>query len=151
MTAVAITALCVKRLQQSRPPRAGGGDVGNMGMPGSCICRQAATNHLRRQRGTYPRPSTHPSLPWAAAARWRLRRQGQRRRRNKGVQEALAGGQRERAACSSSLLQVRPDLPAGAGRPTFRLSGAPEEARGLLICGYIQKRSILFFVCFFFF
>lgn len=59
--------------------------------------------------------------------------------------EDLAGGQRERTACSSSLLQVRPDLHAGVGRPTFQLSGASEGARGLLICSFIQKLSILFF------
>lgn len=61
------------------------------------------------------------------------------------MQEGLAGGQRERTACSSSLLQVRPDLPAGVGRSTLQLSGTSEEACGLLICSYIQKRSILFF------
>lgn len=53
--------------------------------------------------------------------------------------EGLAGGQWERTACSSSLLQVRPDLYTGVGRPTFQLSGTLEGAHGLLICSFIQK------------
>ena len=117
--AAAITALCVKRLQSSAASLLRVGGHLDIKMPPSCICRQAATNHLLRQRGTHPGSSAHQSLPLGGVdARWWFLRQGQQRTRNKEVEKGLARGQHRKSHLL--IFSAR-----GENRPAARHPGGP--------------------------